>query len=180
MAQTYGKYGVQVLDSGSSSSSTSSFTMAIGDDGQNYDIVQANMRFTNATANQWLFCKFRNASTSRRLMYRAAGAGTSSSYGSYNGSLWASYHKNSGGGSYSYAQLTIKQMHSDSNPYGDTSVWMRMFLKCTISGVANNLRNDYTHVRTRDTGSIDRIQCYFQNGNVAGYEYKVYGLGSSQ
>jgi len=180
MTVRYSKYGMKVIDSGANYGSNSSFTMFCGDQNANYDIVQANCRFTGANTNQWLFSRMRaGLSSYKNIMYRAQGAGTSSSYGSYNSTLWATYWRNSNGGSYSYAQFTIKNMNSDSNPFGDTTIFCRYMLLCTVNNVANNFRNDYTFVRQKDTGTPDKIQMYFQNGNVTGYEYKVYALGSS-
>ena len=179
MAVTYGKYGMSVIDSGSNTGSYTNFTMACGDQNSNYDLVQANLRFTGATEDQWLFTKLRAGLTSyKNVIYRAQGAGTSSTMGSTNGSLWSTYAKNRSNGDYSYAQFTIKNMHSDSNPFGDTTLFCRYLIRIKQYTV-QNWRNDYTFARARVTGCPDKIECYFQNGNVTGYEYKVYGFASS-
>lgn len=179
MAVTYGKYGMSVIDSGSNTGSYTNFTMSCGDSNSNYDIVQANVRFTGATANQYLLHRFRAGLTSyKNVAYRAAAAGSSSHSSSYNSTVWGQKATSMNGGNYSYAQFTIKNMHSDSNPFGDTTVFCRYLISTSISG-SRNWRNDYSFARVIVTGCPDKIESYFQNGNITGYEFRVYGLGSS-
>ena len=87
--------------------------------------------------------------------------------------------KNHNDGLPSQAQFTIKHMHSDSNPFGCTTVWCRYFIRGEEGTSTDLYRNDYTHAIVKDTGAIDNIQCYYQSGDVAEYEYRVWGLGAS-